>query len=148
MKACKSIFIYFLVISVLMVTSCNNDSGERLKGQLGITMKTTGTIDPNHKFLITFADLLGDLEYEGGIEIGPNADTLLIMPRVGEFIDIYLSNIPDDCPEVSSRSSTGNQALTNTNPSDPKHQEAQYQSSFFVPVDGSVGELTFTIACN
>ncbi len=149
MRACRSFFVYLFVIVIIFVSSCNkDDQGERLKGQLGITMKTTGTIDPDHKYLITFGDLLGDFEYENGVEIGANDNALLIMPRVGEIIEIYLSNIPNDCPDVSSSSSTGNQLLSTENPSDFKHPEAQYQSTFLVPLDGTAGELEFSIDCN
>ncbi len=148
MRACKSIFVYLFVFVSIFVSSCNDDPGERLKGQLGITMKTTGTIDPDHKYLITFGGLLGDLEFSDGIELGPNDNALLIMPRVGERIDIYISNIPVDCPDVSSSSSTKNQVGFNENPSDPKHPEAQYQSIFIVPLNGSVGELEFAVGCN
>ena len=149
MSACKSTSIYLLIFLVLIVTSCNNDDPEeKLKGQLGITLKTEGTIDPGHKYLITFGGLLGDLEYENGIEIGPNTNALLEMPRVGEIIHVFLSNIPIECPDVSSSSSTSNQLGTNENPSDPKHPEAQYESIFLVPNDGSVGALEFAVGCN
>ncbi len=149
MKACKSTLITIVLFSFAFYLSCNNDDdGERLKGQIGITTVTTGTIDANHKYLITFSGLTGDLEYADGIEVGANDNILIVMPRVGERLSLYLSNIPADCPNVSSSSATGNQIGFNGNPSDPKHPEAQYQSIYLVPVDGSVGELTFTIACN
>ncbi len=148
MKACNSTLLTIVLLSFVFFMSCNNDDGERLKGQLGVTTVTTGTIDANHKYFITFSGLVGDLEYADGIEIGANDNILIQMPRVGEILSVYLSNIPTDCPDVSSASDTNNQIGSNGNPSDPKHPEAQYESIFLVPGDGSAGELTFTVACN
>jgi len=149
MRACRSLLIHFLTALFLILLACNDDDGgERLKGQLGITIEVSGPIDSSQKFLITFSGLVGDLEYKDGIEIGPNDPTQIEMPRVGEKLSIYLSNIPANCPDVSSSSSTKNQIGSNGSPSDPKHPEAQYQSVFLIPVDGSVGELTFAVACN
>ena len=149
MKTCKSTLITIVLFSFIFYMSCNNDdNGEKLTGQIGVTTVTTGTIDAGHKYLITFSGLVGDLEYADGIEIGANDNILIIMPRVGEQLTLYLSNIPTNCPDVTSTSATSNQIAFGGIPGDPKHPEAQYQSIYLVPVDGSVGELTFTIACN
>ena len=148
MRARKSILIHFLTASFLFLLACDgDDGGERLKGQLGITIEVSGPIDSSHKFLITFSGLVGDLEHKDGVEIGPNDSKQIEMPRVGEQLSIYLSNIPENCPDVSSSSSSSNQIGFNGNPSDSKHPEAQFESIYLIPLDGSVGELTFAVGC-
>ncbi len=142
MGACKS---FFAVLIFLVVISCNDNDGDRLKGSMKFSTVTTGTIDGTHKYLFTFSGLVGDLEIPNGIELGPNSETTIEFNRVGEILKVWVSNVPTSCPNISSKSSTGNQLTTNANPSEPG---ADYESGFLVPVNGSTGTLEFTIECN
>jgi len=141
-------FGFTLALALVISTACNNDDGERLSGKIEVTTITTGTFDPAHEYLLTFSELVGIQDYPNGVRIGPNVSAALDLPRVGEVLWVYISDVPTSCPGISSASSTGNQLAFQPNPTDPDHPEAQYGSSFLVPLNGSVGTLSFTIACN
>ena len=136
---------FFLLLAIIFL-GCD-DSTERLTGQIEITTETTGTFDPGVQYLITFSELVGIQDYPNGVMIGPNESSgTLAMPRVGEVLQIYISNVPSGC-DITSSSSTGHQLQLIHSPSDPDHPQAQYGSGFVVPIDGSLGQLTFTITC-
>jgi len=151
MRFFKTALISIFSLSLLLIISCNDDDGgEKLIGSMSFVTITNGPIDSNHMYLMTFSDLVGDLEYPDGIEIGANDEKTVVFNRVGEQLTVYLSNLPDNCPasEVSSASTTGSQWASGGTPNDPKHPEAEYQSIIVIPLDGSTGNLTFTIECN
>ena len=147
MKNLKILLLSILTLGFIFLISCSDDDGPKT-GMAEVTINVSGSIDPGHKFLLTFSDLVGIQDYPDGVEVTANQSVELTFPRVGELLSIYLSNIPSTCTNVSSASSTGNQAGFNENPSDADHPEAEYESIFLVPVDGSVGELSFSMTCN
>jgi len=148
MKSIKITFLSVFTLALVFFISCSTDDGEKKSGMGEVTMNVTGTIDPGHKFLLTFSDLVGIQDYPDGVEVSANESVDLVFPRVGELLSIYVSNIPTNCPDISSSSSTGSQVGFNNNPSDGDHPEAEYESIFLVPVDGSQGKLQFTIDCD
>ena len=60
-----------------------HDDGEKKSGMGEVTMNVTGTIDPGHKFLLTFSDLVDIQDYPDGVEVSPNESVDLVFPRVG-----------------------------------------------------------------
>jgi len=149
MRLIKLLFLTLFVGYLSFLISCSDDEGEKLSGQMLFVTSTTGDIDPGHQYLIEFSGLVGELEIPDGIVIGINDQQLVPFNRVGEQLTVYLSNIPAECADnVSSSSSTGSQLASGGTPNDPDHPDAQYQSIIIVPVDGSEGNLTFTIICN
>ena len=148
MKFFKTPFLAALTLGITFIFSCNNDDGEKLSGQMKFVTSTSGTIADGHMYLMTFSGLTGDQDIPGGVQIGANDEKVVDFLRVGEKLTVYLSNIPDECPNVSSSSSTASQFASGGTPNDPKHPEAEYQSIIIIPGDGSQGQLTFTIACN
>jgi hypothetical protein len=148
MKSIKFTLLGILTLALAFFISCNDDNGEKLSGQMKFVTNTSGTIEANHMYLLTFSGLTGEQDIPNGVQIGANDEKVVDFLRVGEKLNVYLSNIPDECPNVSSASSTGTQFASGGTPNDPQHPEAQYQSIIIIPGDGSQGELTFTIACN
>ena len=147
MKLLKLTLLGILTLSFVFLISCNDDEGKKI-GAGEVTITVNGTIEPDHKFLLTFSDLVGIQDYPNGVEVSTGESVELVFPRVGELLSIYLSNIPTNYGDVSSTSSTSSQVGFNDNPSDPDHPEAEYESIFLVPVDGSVGKLEFSLNCN
>ena len=144
MKYIRFTLLVLLTFGFIFLISCNDDD-EKLSGQLTIKTVTTGTIDANHMYLMTFSGLTGEVDIPDGVQIGINDEKVVDFLRFGERLNIYLSNIPTECPNVSSASATGNQFASGGTPNDPDHPEAQYQSIVIIP---EAGELTFTIECN
>lgn len=149
MKSIKTIFLGVFTFALVSFISCNtDDGGEKLSGQMKFITNTSGTIDPGHMYLMTFSGLTGDQDIPDGVQIGANDEQVVDFLRVGERLYVYLSNIPVECPDVSSSSATGDQFASGGTPNDPQHPEAQYQSIIIIPVDGSQGSLQFDIICN
>ena len=137
-----------VLLAFLLLEACN-DPNERLSGQVSITTVTTGTFDPGVEYLITFSDLVGIQDYPNGVSIGPNASTgPLTVPRVGELLWICISGVPSNCLDISTSSPTTNQLGSGDSPTQCDFPDAQFGSNFLIPIDGSLGELVFTISCN
>jgi hypothetical protein len=144
MKYLKIYVLTALTLGFGLLMSCGDD--EKKSGQLTFKTVTTGPIDGNHMYLMTFSGLTGDADIPNGVQIGANDEQVVNFLRWQEKLTVYLSNIPENCLDnISSASATGDQFASGGTPSDPKHPEAQYQSIVIIPESG---ELTFTIECN
>ena len=136
--------ILLSVCFLAFLVSCNDEPEERLSGQVSVGINVTGPIDADHKFLLTFSGLVGDLELEDGVLVTANKDTTIAFNRVGERLSIFLNEVPSNCGNYS-LSSSNIIALELVSPSEPG---AVFGASIIVPLDGSLGEIGFNIECN
>jgi hypothetical protein len=72
MKSIKFTLLGILTLALAFFISCNDDNGEKLSGQMKFVTNTSGTIEANHMYLLTFSGLTGEQDIPNGVQIGAN----------------------------------------------------------------------------